>query len=149
METTTTFDRNFNSDPTDWAGIRNMSFADAKEFGLLNDSGRGRSEFLVGESEHLCSRLQTRLPQQAGIMYSKVYDNKRGSATFGQLLELTPKKQQQADNYRIRFEAAVLKFQYAPKYTTSLDANGKVVRNYKLLNWRDREGRVGWREREL
>ena len=143
---TTTFDHNFNSDPTDWVGIRNMSFADAKELGLLSDSGRDRTDFLAGETEDLSYHFQKRLPQQAGILYSKVYDNKRGSATFGQLLELTPKKQEQADNYRLRFEAAVLKFKYAPKYTTSLDANGKVVRNYKLLNWRDREGRIGWRE---
>ena len=137
---------NFSSDPTDWNGIRNMSFADAKELGLLSDSGRGRSDFLAGETEYLSYHFQKRLPQKAGILYSKIYDNKRGSPTFGQLLELTPKKQQQADEYRIRFEAAVLKFRYAPKYTTSLGPNGKVVRNYKLLNWADRESRVGWRE---
>ena len=148
METTTTtmFDIVFHSDPTDWAGIRNMSFADAKEFGLLSDSGRDRTDFLAGETEYLSYHFQKRLPQQAGIMYSKVYDNKRGSPTFGQLLELTSKKQEQADAYRIRFEAAVLKFRYAPKYTTSLGPNGQVVRNYKLLDWRDREGRIGWRE---
>ena len=78
-------------------------------------------------------------------MYSKVYDNKCSSQTS---LELTPKKQKQADDYRIRFESAVLKFKYAPKYTTYRDpTTGAFVRSYKLLNWRDREGRVGWREK--
>jgi hypothetical protein len=142
--TTNQFELSYRTDPTDWAGIRNMSFADAKELGLLNDSGRGRDEFLAGESDCLCYRLQKRLPQQAGIMYSKVYDKKCSSQTF---LELTPKKQKQADDYRIRFESAVLKFKYAPKYTTYRDpTTGVFVRSYKLLDWRDREGRIGWRE---
>jgi hypothetical protein len=145
--TTNQFELSYRTDPTDWAGIRNMSFADAKELGLLNDSGRGRNEFLAGESDCLCYRLQKRLPQQAGIMYSKVYDKKCSSPTF---LELTPKKQKQADDYRLRFESAVLKFKYAPKYTTYRDpTTGVFVRSYKLLDWRDREGRIGWRETKI
>ena len=124
----TEFNLTFQTDPTTYGDINEM----ATDIGLPSNQTRDATWF------------RKKIIQQAGTVYSMVYDTDASSASFGHKLKLTPDKKLAAEKYKQMHEAAVLKYSFSHGFTTTYNADGRFVREYRLINWRDREGRVGW-----
>ena len=122
------FNVTFSTDPTTYGDINEMAIDIGSPSKQMRDAKWFRKKIL----------------QQAGTVYSMVYDTDLRSASFGRKLKLTPERKLAVDKYKRMHETAVLKYSFSHGFTTSYDANGRFVREYRLINWRDREGRVGW-----
>ncbi len=140
------FDLVYESDPTKYDSITNMTFAEAMEIGLFNKRMmNGRNELTDYERSRICDMFRKKIIYQAGILYSMIYETDSNSVTFGKQLTLTPEQTKAAEEYKKKHESLVLKYTFSGGFTTTYNASGRFVKEYRLVNWRDSEGRVGWK----
>jgi hypothetical protein len=74
-----------------------------------------------------------------------IYDTDPGSRTFGKPLPLTTEEKKVVEEYKKKHESLILKYRFSQGLTTTYNAEGRFVKEYRLVHWRDREGRVGWK----
>lgn len=140
------FDLVYTSDPTEYDSITNMTFAEAMEIGLFNKRAMlGRTELTDYDRSRISDLFRKKMIYQAGVLYRMLYDTDRGSKTFGTQLTLTPDQKKIAEEYKKKHESLVIKYRLSQGVTTTYNAGGRFVKEYRLIHWRDREGRVGWK----
>jgi hypothetical protein len=140
------FDLVYTSDPTKYDSITNMTFAEAMEIGLFNKSMMtGRTELTEYERSRIADMFRKKIIYQAGVLYRMIYETDSNSATFGKQLTLTPEQTKAAEEYKNKHESLVLKYMFSVGFTTTYNSDGRFVKEYRLVNWRDEEGRVGWK----
>lgn len=134
------------SDPTKYDLLTNMSFDEAMEIGLFNKRFMaGRTELTDCERSRIPDLFRKKMIYQAGVLYSMTHDTNTMSGTFGKPLRLTHEQKTSVEEYKKRHESLVLKYKFSQGLATTYNADGRFVKEYRLVHWRDREGRVGWK----
>jgi hypothetical protein len=140
------FDVVYESDPTNYESIINMTFAEAMEIGLFTKRLMiGRTELTDYERSRISDLFRKKMIYQAGVLYSMIYDTGTNSGTFGKPLSLTMEQKKEAEEYKKKHESLILKYRFSQGLTTTYNADGRFIKEYRLVHWRDREGRVGWK----
>ena len=140
------FDVVYASDPTNYESINNMTFAEAMEVGLFTKRlMAGITKLTDYERSRISDLFRKKMIYQAGVLYSMIYDTDPGSRTFGKLLPLTKEEKKAVEEYKKKHESLILKYKFSQGLTTTYNAEGRFVKEYRLVHWRDREGRVGWK----
>jgi hypothetical protein len=134
------------SDPTKYDLLTNMSFSEAMEIGLFNKRVMtGRTNLTDYERSRISDLFRKKIMYQAGVLYSMTHDTNTMSGTFGKRLKLTPEQNTSVEEYKKKHESLVIKYRFSQGLTTTYNADGRFVKEYRLVHWRDREGRVGWK----
>ena len=140
------FDVVYASDPTNYDSINNMTLAEAMEIGLFTKRLMAdRTGLTDYERSRISDLFRKKMIYQAGVLYSMIYDTDSNSRTFGKPLSLTPERKKTAEEYKKKHESLVLKYRFSQGLTTTYNSDGRFIKEYRLIHWRDREGRVGWR----
>lgn len=140
------FDYVYASDPTKYDCITKMTFFEAMELGLFNKRAMlGRTELTDYERSRISDLFRKKMIYQAGVLYSMIYDTDSNSRTFGKPLSLTPEQKKTAEEYKKKHESLILKYRFSQGLTTAYNSDGRFIKEYRLVHWRDREGRVGWK----
>ena len=140
------FDAIYSSDPTEYDRLTNMTLDEAMGIGLFNKRMmRGRTELTDYERLRISDLFRKKMMYQAGVLYSMTYDTNSTSGTFRKQLKLTSEQKTRAEDYKKKHESLVLKYRFSQGLTTTYNPEGRFVKEYRLVHWRDREGRVGWK----
>lgn len=140
------FDDVYASDPTNYESINNMTFAEAMEIGLFTKRlMAGRTGLTDYERSRISDLFRKKMIYQAGVLYSMIYDTDSNSRTFGKPLSLTPERKKTVEEYKKKHESLILKYKFSQGLTTAYNEDGRFIKEYRLVHWRDREGRVGWK----
>ena len=144
--TSTELDVVYASDPTKYDLLTNMSFNEAMEIGIFNKRlMAGRTELTDYERSRIPELFRKKIIYQAGVLYSTTHDTNTMNRTFRKPLSLTPEQKARVEEYKKKHESLVLKYKFSQGLTTTYNADGRFVKEYRLVHWRDREGRVGWK----
>jgi len=141
------FDYIYASDPTEYDLLSNMTFTEAMEIGIFNKHTMlGRTDLTNYDRSRISDLFRKKIIYQAGFLYSMIYDTDANSRFFGERLTLTTEQKNKAEEYKKKHESLVLKYRFSQGLTTTTyNADGRFVKEYRLVNWRDREGRIGWK----
>jgi hypothetical protein len=133
-------------DPTKYDQLTNMTFDEAMEIGLFSKRlMAGRTELTDYERSRISDLFRKKMICQAGVLYNMTHDTNTENGTFGKRLPLTPEQKTSVEEYKKKHESLVLKYKLSQGLTTTYNADGRFVKEYRLVHWRDREGRVGWK----
>ena len=140
------FDDIYASDPTEYDLLSNMTFTEAMEIGIFNKRTMlGRTDLTNYDRSRISDLFRKKMIYQAGVLYSMIYDTDINSRFLGERLTLTTEQKNKAEEYKKKHESLVLKYRFSQGLTTTYNADGRFVKEYRLVNWRDREGRIGWK----
>ena len=140
------FDVVYAYDPTDYYAISNMTFDEAMEIGLFRRRDMiGRKELNEYERQRIPWLFKKTIICQAAILYSMIYETDTTSQLFGKQLNLTPENKVKADEFKKKHESLLIKYGFSQGCTTAYNADGRFVKEYRLVNWRDILGRIGWK----
>lgn len=140
------FDAVYSSDPTKYESITKMTFSEAMKIGLFNKHTMiNRRELTDYDRSRIPDLLRKKIIYQAGVLYSITYNTDTKSPSFGTRLTLTLENKNTAEEYKRKHESLVLKYRFSQGCTTTYNTDGRFVKEYRLVNWRDREGRIGWK----